>query len=78
MKCPICAGKGQIEDPHHKDIDEAAARRVMARALHAEGYSFRQIAKLIGWKSVRSVSLALEEAQLARKLHRKRQKQAGR
>lgn len=61
VKCPICQGSGKVEDPRAKGMDETAARRVMARALRAEGYSLRQIMRLCGWKSVRSASLAMEE-----------------
>jgi hypothetical protein len=56
--CPICKGTGRLEPPRHADRT-AEARRVMARALHAEGYSLRQIAKLCGWKSVRSAAQAV-------------------
>lgn len=61
VKCPICEGRGEIEEPRHKDFDETAARRTMAKALHAEGYSLRQIMRLCGWKSVRSAALAVDE-----------------
>lgn len=59
MRCPICKGSGDIEEPSGR-MDEAKARRVMAKALRAEGYTIRQIMRLIGWKSPRSVMVALE------------------
>jgi hypothetical protein len=58
--CPICAGTGKIEPPRHADRT-AHARKIMAKALHQQGYSLRQIARLCGWKSVRSVVLAIKE-----------------
>lgn len=58
-KCPICNGDGRIELGIHAD-DSPRARRIMARALRAQGYSFRQIAKLCGWKSPRSAVMAVE------------------
>lgn len=60
MRCPVCKGTGELINPKRGPIDEIAAKRTMAKALHAEGYSYREIAKLVGWKSPRSVQLALE------------------
>lgn len=51
--CPICSGSGEMPAGWH-DLNEAKARIVMARALYAESYSFREIARLCGWKSERS------------------------
>ena len=62
MRCPICKGIGEIAEPKRPLINESAAKRTMARALHHEGYSYREIAKLVGWKSPRSVQLALENS----------------
>lgn len=62
--CPICKGAGRIEAPKHDADAERRARVVMARALHGEGYSLRQIAKLVGWKSVRSAALAVADQKL--------------
>lgn len=36
----------------------------MALALRAQGYSLRQIAKLCGWKSVRSAANAVKNAKV--------------
>lgn len=58
--CPICGGTGTIEPPKHGDRT-AEARKVMARALRADGYSLRQIADLCGWKSVRSAAVAVKD-----------------
>jgi len=60
-RCPICNGSGVLDRPKHGAIDDAAAKRAMARALHEHGYSFRQVMRLVGWKSTRSVSQALGE-----------------
>lgn len=61
MKCPCCKGTGELPDPRHKDADKRALRVRMAKSLKDAGYSYRQIQDLLGWKSVRSVSQALEK-----------------
>lgn len=61
MKCPICKGKGDLPEPRSTQRDKAAERRRMVRILRDAGYSIRQIADLIGYKSPRSVVLALEQ-----------------
>jgi hypothetical protein len=59
-QCPICEGKGVIEAPYQNARDECQERREMARTLREAGYSIRQIARALGYKSPRSVVLALE------------------
>lgn len=63
--CPVCKGSGKIEAPRHDaDVDEKRrAKIVMAKALRGEGYSLRQIARLVGWKSVRSAAVAVADCQ---------------
>mgnify|MGYP001613475395 CR=1 FL=1 len=56
-KCPICNGRGTLDAPRHGN--DLAGKKIMARALHQSGYSLRQIAALVGWKSPRSVVEAL-------------------
>ncbi len=58
-RCPICNGSGKIEHPKH--TDERETKKIMAKALAAHGYSYRQIANLVGWRSPRSVQLALKD-----------------
>lgn len=60
MKCPICKGKGHIPEPRKVARDRAKERQSMAKVLRANGYSIRQIADFLGWKSPRSVQEALE------------------
>lgn len=40
---------------------ESRAKKIMARALKANGYSTRQIMALVGWRSPRSVTLATQK-----------------
>ena len=56
--CPICNGAGSLPVGFHDD-DRPKARRIMAQALANKGYSYREIMRLCGWKSVGSVSEAL-------------------
>ena len=62
MKCIICKGTGEIEEPKHKDIDGEmnAYKKAVANELHIKGYSYRQIMKALGYKSTRSISLLLK------------------
>ena len=61
MKCPVCKGKGELPEPRSTQRDKTAERQRMVRILRDAGYSIRQIAALIGYKSPRSVALALEK-----------------
>lgn len=59
IKCPICKGEGEINAPslRHKRM---AAKTVIAQNLKDEGYSFREIMRIMGYKSTRSVGVLLE------------------
>lgn len=62
MKCPLCKQHVPLEEePHIYKRDLTRERRKMVKSLRAAGYSMRQIQRTIGWKSVRSVQLALEQ-----------------
>lgn len=60
MKCICCNGTGTMEDPNHKKVDMFEVKKEMAVKLHAKGYSYRQIQKALGYKSVRSISYLLK------------------
>jgi ribosomal protein L15E len=61
MKCPVCKGKGHLPEPRKIERDRAQERYAMAKVLRANGYSIRQIADFLGYKSPRSVVVALEQ-----------------
>jgi hypothetical protein len=61
MKCPVCKGKGELPEPRKVARDRTRERYEMAKVLRANGYSIRQIADFLGWKSPRSVVVALEQ-----------------
>lgn len=58
MKCPICNGSGSIDEPRleRSKIDLIEVKREMAKKLREKGFSFRQIQKALGYKSVRSIT----------------------
>ena len=58
--CPVCEGSGRLPEPYRDACDELQERREMARTLREAGYSLRQIMRALGYKSPRSVVLALE------------------
>lgn len=71
MKCPICNGKGDLPDnayihrlaesmakaspPFSKRKELAKWRQETCQRLNTEGYSIREIMRLLGYKSPRSV-----------------------
>lgn len=62
MRCPLCQQPwNPDEEPHVHRTDLARVRRKMARILRANGFSYRQIQRYCGWKSVRSVQEAVEK-----------------
>lgn len=56
-RCPVCQGTGLIEKP--LSAEDSEVKRRMVRVLVNEGFSYRQVMKFLGWKSPRSVSVAL-------------------
>jgi hypothetical protein len=54
IKCPMCDGCGEIHAPEfkHKLMIE---KRQTALRMREEGYSFREIMRAMGYKSMRSV-----------------------
>jgi len=61
MRCPICNGSGELPEPNSRIKDDKAERREAAKVLRDAGYSIRQIAGFLGYKSPRSVFLAIQE-----------------
>lgn len=58
-KCPICKGKGVIDAPALRN-KEMKAKKDIAKILQREGYSMREIMRLMNYKSTRSVTYLLE------------------
>lgn len=60
-KCPVCKGTGEFEYPKHKEADTSEIKRRIAKDLTDQGYSRRQVARALGYKSVRSVQYLLDK-----------------
>lgn len=61
-ECFLCKGKGKI--PTHKVLTKNEKREMRAEAsrlLVANGYSFRETAKLLGYKSPQSITKAMNQ-----------------
>lgn len=56
-KCPICQGTGKLSKPYTSRLDWAIQRKMMAKTLLKNGYSVRQIQKMCGYGSTRSVQI---------------------
>ncbi len=56
IKCPACKGKGELINPKHIKID----LKKVVRILKDNGYSIRQIALILGYKSHGSVQNLLK------------------
>lgn len=59
-KCPICKGKGIIKSPSLK-AKKLRDKKDIAKILRKEGYSMREIMRLMNYKSTRSISLLLNQ-----------------
>ena len=55
FKCPVCKGKGSLEEPEKHKINKSVTNRVMARLLKKDGYSVRQIMRFMNYKSPNSI-----------------------
>ena len=53
--CPLCKGAGQFEPPDPQEKAE------IARYLVEIGLSYREIARVLGWKSANSVTHAIKD-----------------
>lgn len=60
IKCPICKGKSEIEAPHLQQ-KMMRQKQDFVKILRKEGYSIREIMKVLGYKSPRSVAVLLEK-----------------
>jgi hypothetical protein len=60
MKCPFCNGVGEIEAPEFKNklLEE---KRLAANTLREQGYSIREIMRIMKYKSPRSVHILIQK-----------------
>lgn len=61
MKCPICKGKGEIKSNKLSRMSFIERRREMAKILRKNGFSVREIARMVGYGSTRSVIMATKK-----------------
>jgi len=60
-KCPICKGKGEIEDTISTSReDKSRELTIHVGKLYADGQSIKDIQTLYNWKSNRAVTYRLE------------------
>lgn len=59
-KCPVCSGVGKIPVPR-SEKSKVEQKHDMARTLVKAGYSFREVAEFLGYKSSASVTHALKQ-----------------
>ena len=60
MCCPICKGSGMLNVPTFKQ-KAMKEKKQIALNLKEQGYSIREIMKIIGYKSPRSIQILLSE-----------------
>ena len=60
-KCIVCRGTGALPLPFARLKDGTELKKRMAVVLVKNGFSYRQVAKFLGWKSPRSVSVAMQK-----------------
>lgn len=58
MKCLFCNGTGELENP--RDIAVTDIKREVAKRLRKEGYSIRQIMKIMNYNSPAAVTHLLK------------------
>jgi hypothetical protein len=63
MQCPLCNGSGLIKPPKNilRTSDMTELKRTAARLLKEKGYTYREMMKIFGYKSTRSISELLKE-----------------
>lgn len=59
-RCPVCNGTGKLEIPKHREADMFEINKKIAKELIGKGYSYRQVQRALGYKSVRSIQYLLK------------------
>jgi len=62
IKCPICKGTGELEEPKNwpEQLARTQLKRKAAKLLKANHYSIRQIMRIMDYKSVSPVQQLLK------------------
>lgn len=61
IECPVCKGSGKILSPRSAQKKRTIDRYAIARTLVNDGFSYREVADALGYKSIRSVAIAVEK-----------------
>lgn len=59
INCPICKGTGKLREPVTAPKIIQTEKAKIAKKLRGAGYSFREIMKVLNYKSTNSVSKLL-------------------
>lgn len=51
--CPVCKGRGEL--PHPYNLNDVVIKKEASKLLVDAGFSYREVARLIGYKSAASV-----------------------
>ena len=55
-KCPICKGSGLIPQKcESRKSDVVQRKKKVSKVLHKKGYSYREIMKILGYRSPRTI-----------------------
>jgi|GEM_PF-3081267 len=62
LKCPICKGKGTIDIPNKLNpyFNIQVDAKYIAKSLRAEKYSYREIARIMGYNNPQSIKNLIE------------------
>jgi hypothetical protein len=62
-KCPVCGGKGTLPVPKRnaKELKATETKHAMAQTLIKAGYSYGEVADLLGYKSRSTVAFAVNK-----------------
>lgn len=63
MNCPLCKGKGKIEEPS-RPLTNLELREKIVKVLRKEGFCFREIMSFVGYKSPQSITKILAKSKL--------------
>lgn len=62
IECPVCKGLGKMPAPRNTNKTtrpDIARKKAMCKAMTKAGYSYREIAAFLGYRSKRSISVLL-------------------
>lgn len=59
--CPICKGQGKVDKPKQDVAARKRRKKEIATTLRLEGYTIREIAALMGYKSPSTVDYILNQ-----------------